>query len=308
MNRRTWIGGASVAGLAAAGTALYRVSPWFWHRYVEEMKRPIEPAARRPRPETWPDQGLYGAWLGHSTVLLKIDGVTVITDPALGEKIGPSAGPLVIGLKRLRAPALAVRELPKVDVILLSHAHFDHFDLPTLRKLESKATTVITAPKTSDLLRIDRYGSVREVGWGERTRAGPLEVRGLEVNHWGARIRRDTWRGYGGYLLECGRYRVLFGGDTAWTTSFASLRGARSVDLALMPIGAYNPWIRAHCTPEQAWKMGEHARADRFVPIHHQTFDLSSEPVLEPIGRFREAAGREAGRIIAASAGDEFRV
>ncbi len=101
----------------------------------------------------WGDRGLYAAWLGHSTVLLKIDGMTILTDPVLGDRVGLSFGPMTMGLKRLVAPALRADQLPRIDLVLLSHAHMDHFDLATLRALENRATTVVTASKTSDLLR-----------------------------------------------------------------------------------------------------------------------------------------------------------
>ena len=185
---------------------------------------PITPSPERPNPKLWRDRGLYAAWLGHSTVLLKLDGVTILTDPVLGNRVGVSLGPMTLGLKRLVAPALRVHQLPKIDVLLLSHAHMDHFDLATLRALESRSTTVVTAAKTSDLLRTRRYAGVKELGWGERTRVGPIGIRAFEVNHWGARMHGDTYRGYNGYLIEAGRYRVLFGGDTAATTAFRALR------------------------------------------------------------------------------------
>jgi len=191
-------------------------------------------------------------------------------------------------------------------LILLSHAHMDHLDVPSLRDLENKRTSIITAVKTSDLFRAERYGPVRELGWGERTRVGAAEVRAFEVNHWGARMRTDTYRGYNGYLIEVGRYRILFGGDTAITTSFHGLRTSRPVDVAVMPIGAYNPWIHFHCTPEQAWGMGNDAGAEFFIPVHHQTFQLSREPFYEPIERFRDAAGNHSDRVAISTLGQEF--
>jgi L-ascorbate metabolism protein UlaG (beta-lactamase superfamily) len=248
---------------------------------------------------------LHAAWLGHSTVLLKLDGVTILTDPVLGNRVGLSLGPLTVGLKRLVAPAIRVDQLPHIDVILLSHAHMDHFDLATLRALENRSTTVVTAAKTSDLLRVARYGRVRELAWGERTRVGDVHVRAFQVNHWGARMHTDTYRGYNGYLISAGKYRVLFGGDTAATTAFRALRSSRRIDLAIMPVGAYNPWIRVHCTPEQAWQMGNDAGADYFLPVHHQTFALGREPRLEPIERLYSAAGREPERIVIQQIGQE---
>jgi L-ascorbate metabolism protein UlaG (beta-lactamase superfamily) len=303
MLRRSLIGGA--IGITGLGTLAYRAAPGFWQQYARELRRPILDPSEHPRPQLWPDIGLHAAWLGHSTVLLKIDGMTILTDPVFSERAGLSLGPITLGLKRLTAPALSVTQIPRPDLILLSHAHMDHFDLPSLRKLEHRKTCVITASKTSDLLRVDRYRSVRELGWGERARVGAAEIRAIEVKHWGARMRTDTYRGYNGYLIEAGRYRILFGGDTADTTAFRSLRTSRPVDLAVMPIGAYNPWIYYHCTPEQAWRMGNEAGAEFFAPVHHQTFQLSREPFREPIERFQQAAGRHTDRVAVTRIGQE---
>jgi len=283
-----------------------RVAPVYWKRLSDDGRRRVLPAPERPNPGRWGDRSLYAAWLGHSTVLLRIDGMTVLTDPVLGRRVGIRVGPMTVGLKRIVEPALHVWELPKIDLILLSHAHMDHFDIRSLRRLENRGTTVITASNTADLLRVRRYGRVAELGWGERTRVGPLEIRAFEVNHWGARVHRDTWRGYNGYTIESGRRRVIFGGDTAATTSFRNLRSSRPFDLALMPVGAYNPWVHYHCTPEQAWQMAEDAGAESFLPIHHQTFALSREPYLEPIERVYAAAGRHPDRVAVSRIGQEF--
>jgi L-ascorbate metabolism protein UlaG (beta-lactamase superfamily) len=273
------------------------------------MGRPILPPPSIPNPKAWPDRGVYGAWLGHATVLLKIDGFTVLTDPVLGERAGIELGFFTLGIKRLTAPALGARELPPIDLVLLSHAHMDHMDTPTLRVLESRKTEVVTAPKTSDIFRAERYARTRELAWGERARVGPLEIRAVEVNHWGARMRTDTYRGYNGYTIESesGR-RILFAGDTAQTGAFRALRSSKPFDLAVFPIGAYNPWIRFHCSPEEAWSMGNDAGAERFLPVHHRTFQLSREPLAEPLERFEEAAGREAGRIAVRTIGQELRI
>jgi len=278
----------------------------FWDRWAADMKRDVLPPPQRPDTAAWGDRGLYAAWLGHASVLLKVDGVTILTDPVFSDRVGLSLGPFTLGLKRLVAPALTVSDLPRIDVVLLSHAHMDHLDLPSLRSLEDGRTTVVTAARTADLLRPGRFREVRELGWGDRTRIGPLEIRGFQVNHWGARVRRDVWRGYNGYTIEAGRYRILFGGDTAATDLFRQVRTSRPYDLALMPIGAYNPWIRYHCTPEQAWRMAGDAGAEFFFPVHHQTFQLSSEPVHEPIERVLTAAGSAPDRVAVRAIGQAF--
>jgi L-ascorbate metabolism protein UlaG (beta-lactamase superfamily) len=284
----------------------YRAAPIYFQRLTEDRKRAIRPAPHRPTPHAWPDRGLHAAWLGHTTVLLKLDGFTILTDPVLSPRIGLNFGLMTIGLKRLVAPALDFQELPKINLVLLSHAHFDHFDRPTLRLLESRGTTVVTATRTRDLLRAHRYRAVHELGWREGVTVGPAEIRAFGVKHWGARMRTDQYRGYNGYTIQAGRYRVLFGGDTAFTPVFADLKSARRFDMAIMPVGAYNPWIHYHCTPEQAWQMAEEARSEFFLPVHHQTFALSQEPYLEPVERLYQAAGRQAERIVLDSIGQEF--
>jgi L-ascorbate metabolism protein UlaG (beta-lactamase superfamily) len=280
--------------------------PFFRDQYGRERKRPIARAAHKPCPELWPDNGLHAAWLGHSTVLLKIDGFTILTDPVFSERIGLNFGPLTVGMKRLVGPALGSEEIPRPDLVLLSHAHMDHFDRPSLRMLESPRTRVVTAAKTSDLLRAGNYSNVTELAWNETAQAGEVSVRAFEVKHWGARVQRDTYRGYNGYLIETPRYRVIFGGDTALTDSFKQLRTARGVDLAIMPIGAYNPWVRVHCTPEQAVRMANDAGAESILPVHHQTFQLSQEPLLEPIERLASALAGSPERLALREIGQEL--
>jgi L-ascorbate metabolism protein UlaG (beta-lactamase superfamily) len=241
-------------------------------------------------------------------VLLRIDGFTILTDPVFSTRVGLNFGPMTVGLKRLVAPALALPELPHIDLVLLSHAHFDHFDIPTLRALENRATTVVTAARTADLLRVRRYRAVHELGWGGHVAAGPAAIRAFQVNHWGARMRSDTYRGYNGYTIEVGRHRILFGGDTAETTEFRALKSSRPYDLAIMPVGAYDPWIHYHCTPEQAWRMAEDAGAEFFLPVHHQTFQLSREPYLEPIERVYGAARNRPDRVALSGIGQEFQL
>ena len=282
------------------------MAPAFWQRVSADMKREVEPSPRKPQVSAWPDRGLQATWIGHSTVLLSIDGFRILTDPVFSTRIGISLGPITLGMKRLIAPAAALADLPRPELILLSHAHMDHFDIPTLRALEHQQTSVITATNTSDLLRVKRYGSVQELRWNERTQVGSASVRAFQVNHWGARMRNDTYRSYNAYLVESGRYRIVFGGDTAYTDNFRLIRASKPVDLAIMPIGAYDPWIRAHCNPEQAMNMANQAGAERILPVHHRTFELSREPRSEPLERLLAAAGSSPDRIVIRDFGQEI--
>ncbi|MEO7414514.1 MAG: MBL fold metallo-hydrolase [Opitutaceae bacterium] len=267
-----------------------------------------EPPRAHPRPTEWRDDALTGSCLGHSTVLMNFFGVRVITDPVFSKRVGIGIAPFVLGPKRHVQPALRPREIPPPDVIVISHAHFDHLDRPSLRKF-SRDTPVITARATADLLK--RFRFVHELAWGESitltVRGRPLHVTAIEVAHWGARLMRDEHRGYNGYLLEREDHRVCFAGDTAHTPAFGRLR-SQPPDVMLMPIGAYDPWIRAHCSPEQAVAMANDAGAKYFVPTHHQTFKLSSEPMDEPARRLIAAFANEPQRLLAVNVGETFRL
>jgi L-ascorbate metabolism protein UlaG (beta-lactamase superfamily) len=290
-----------------------RVRRWvghLWREWTIESWRPIAPAFTKPEPLKWNDKQLTAAWIGHATVLINFFGIKILTDPALFPRIGIRLPGFTIGPKRLTAPALQVRDLPRIDLILLSHAHFDHFDLRTLHCFR-EGTSVITAPKTADLLRWTRLREITELRWGEtkvlnfaNQTKGNIEVSAFEVKHWGARKQHDDYRGYNGYVMERNGRRILFAGDTAMTDSFAKLRDP--IDLAIMSIGAYNPWIHAHCTPEQAVEMATAAGARFIMPVHHQTFRLSFEPLREPIERFQTALNKTPQRIALRQIGETF--
>jgi L-ascorbate metabolism protein UlaG (beta-lactamase superfamily) len=242
-------------------------------------------------------------------VLLNFFGVTVLTDPVLFPRIGVRLPFVTIGPKRLTQPALQFHELPAIDLVLLSHAHFDHIDTRTLSCFR-KTTQVVTAARTRDLLSWTRLRNVTELGWKQSHRvstpAGDLVVSAFRVNHWGARLRYDDYRGYNGYVIEREGRRVVFSGDTAFTKDFENLRDGRRCDLAIMGIGAYQPWIRSHCTPEQAIAMADMAGARFIMPVHHQTFELSLEPFREPIERFVSALSQTPMRIALREIGETF--
>jgi L-ascorbate metabolism protein UlaG (beta-lactamase superfamily) len=271
---------------------------------VRESRAPIAPAPHRPRPAEWSDDRLTVAWLGHATVLVNFYGTWLLTDPALGARVGVRVGGLTLGPRRLVRPALAARELPALDAVLVSHAHMDHCDLGTLRRLPRR-TRAVVQKGNGDLVR--RFGRVDELGWGEATEVAGARVESLEVNHWGARRLTDRHRGYGGFLVEKRGRALVFGGDTAYTRAFARLprRGTR-VALAILPIGAYDPYIHAHANPEQSWAMAREMEADYILPMHHATFRLSREPAGEPIRRLLAAARPEPWRVALTEIGETW--
>ena len=285
----------------------------FFKLLIADWWRPILPAPHKPDPQGWPNEAITGAWLGHATVLINFFGVKILADPVLGVRCGLRVGPMTIGPKRYVRPALKVRELPPVDLVLLTHAHMDHLDWWTLKRLPRNphGTQAITARATGDLLIGMGFSKVTELNWGDatnvQTTSGEVRVEAFRVNHWGARMRHDTHRGYNGYLIERNDRRICVTGDTSMT-DFSHVRKRGGIDLMVVPIGAYNPWIASHCTPEQAIAMANQAGAKRLLPVHHQTFKLSAEPLHEPIDRFTRALENEPQRIAAKQIGETFTV
>src|SRR5215468_9340130 len=151
------------------------------------MSRKVPAAPYTPLPNQWPDNALTLAWLGHASVLINFYGVRILTDPAFFDRIGAATWLGTIGPKRLLGCALRPQELPEIDLVLVSHAHFDHLDIPSLASVRGRPWAVM-ARETSDLLPRKVYAGVRELGWDEAvtltTRRGTVRVRGIEVRHW----------------------------------------------------------------------------------------------------------------------------
>jgi L-ascorbate metabolism protein UlaG (beta-lactamase superfamily) len=259
---------------------------------IAQTRRKILNPKFKPTPELWDSNSITAAWLGHSTVLINFYGVNIITDPLLVDHAGADVLFGTIGPKRLIGPALKPKHLPKIDLVLLSHAHMDHLNSATLRSFPN-TTRAVTAHATADLLCDTKLKSPAELAWGDKIRIntshGEVEVEAFEVKHWGARWRHDSYRGYNGYIVSREGKKIIFGGDTAWSDSFRSLRSKGPFELAIMPIGAYQPWIQSHCTPEQAVQMVNNAGANHFLPVHFKTFAFGREGVNEPLERLQAA-------------------
>ena len=262
----------------------------------------IRPAPHRPDPSSWAPDALTTAWLGHATVLLNLRGRMILTDPALRPRIGVGLGIGTVGPRRLIQPALPIADLPAVDLLLISHAHMDHLDLGTLSRL-SRTIPVVTHRHVGDLL--TSFEQVIELAWGERTTVAGVGIEAIPARHWGARTITDTHRRFGGFILTHDGAQVLFAGDTAYTDLYRGYRDRR-IDLALMPIGAYDPWIDHHASPEEAWAMTLDLGARHLLPLHHSTFRLSREPAEEPLSRLVAAAGAERDRMVLTEVGQAW--
>ena len=234
-------------------------------------------------------------WLGHASFLIRLDGRTILTDPFLTSHASPLPP---FGPERFAPSALAPAQLPAVDILLLSHNHYDHLDLPTIEALPARERTQAIVP-----LRLGHYFSargfarVRELDWHDEVSVGDITVAALPAIHFSKRTlfdRNETL--WAGYAVQSPRKRIHFAGDTGYGPIFPELgRNLRPFDLSLVPIGAYEPRLlmqAVHVNPEEAVRLARELNARRIVGMHWGTIQLTEEPPFEPPERFRTAAHR----------------
>ena len=231
-----------------------------------------------------PAGGISVTYVGHATVLVRFDGVTLLTDPVYSSRL--------IVPKRLVAPGVPLEQLPPLDVVLVSHGHMDHLDVPTHRRLPTQGTVAVVAKNLSDLVAGAGYRDIVELGWGEQVTIGGARITALQVNHWGTRNLIPDNRGYTGFLVEHRDGTMFFPGDTAYYPGFRDYGAQYSIDVALLPIGAYSPppFRRVHMNPEDALTSLVDLGARHMVPIHWGTFVISYEPTDEPVRWLGELA------------------
>jgi len=290
MKRRTFVKRTLKFSVGA-----FLFSPLISKKYESSAAVP----STKPQPELWKENEITIAWLGHSTVLINLFGKIILTDPVLLDRFGVYFMGITFGPTRFTAPALTIDELPKPDLVLLSHAHMDHMDYLSLKKISERFPNKIdcvTAYNTADVIQDLDWKSLKEIDWRESTEINGITIKALEVQHFGWRYpgERDRSRGYlqngrsfNAYIVERNGKKILFGGDTAMTNKFKEAN--EEVDVAVMPIGAYNPWKHNHCSPEEAMQMAKDVKAKYFIPIHTNTFRQGSEPVAEPLQRMLQS-------------------
>jgi L-ascorbate metabolism protein UlaG (beta-lactamase superfamily) len=234
-------------------------------------------------------------FIGHSSFFLQIGGKNLVVDPNFAQWI--------FVLKRLRRPGLRMRDLPPIDAVVVSHAHFDHLHRPSLRTIarltrrKSGKRPVIVVPRhVRDLVGDLGFSRVVEMDWWQSFQLGNVEIVHTPSRHWGARVMKDVHRGYGGYVLRSGRHSVYHAGDTAYFQGFSEIGARLRPELALLPIGAYHPasFRNVHMSPEDAVQAFLDVGARWLVPMHYGSFRLSYEPVDEPVQRLL-ATARENG-------------
>lgn len=235
-------------------------------------------------------------WIGHSTLLIQMGKVSFLTDPIWSDR--PSPIPLV-GPSRFVKPGLTIHDLPTIDFVVISHNHYDHLDLPSLRALEERNpdATFFVPLGNADLLRRQGITHVQELDWKQSVTLKGVTVHCLPAQHWSKRgLRDDNKALWASWAVIGTDRRFYFAGDTGYFQGFKSMGNYLGpFDLAAVPIGAYSPRVMmkdSHMNPEEAVTAAMDLRAKKAVAIHFGTFDLSDEPLAEPPQRFADAADR----------------
>jgi L-ascorbate metabolism protein UlaG (beta-lactamase superfamily) len=241
---------------------------------------PLCGETHKPRLVTNGELGV--TFIGHSSFFVQMGGQSVMIDPNFARWL--------FVLKRLRRPGLKVRDLPAIDLVLVTHAHFDHLHRPSLRAIvqnnlrtRGTAPAIIIPSHVTDLVSDLGFSEIIELDWWNSSRHGNLSVTHVPSRHWGARILKDSHRGYGGYVLQAEKHSVYHAGDTAYFAGFREIGRRLSPELALLPIGAYNPptFRNVHTSPADATRAFLDLNARWMVPM--------------PYGSFRLFAGRKSG-------------
>ena len=226
-------------------------------------------------------------WVGHASFLVQTPDVNILIDPnwSMWLKV----------IKRLKKPGFDLFHLPEIDFVLVTHAHFDHLDRRTLRKVAADQPIVVPVG-VGNLVHDLGFNIVHEMDHYQRLELGPLCVSMTPCHHWGARMLHDSHRGFGGFVIEAEGRSIFHCGDSAYFEGFEEIGKRFEIEIALLPIGAYDPpsGREVHMNPEQAVQAFIELKAQTLVPMHYGSFRLGYEPLDEPPARLL-ACAREAG-------------
>jgi L-ascorbate metabolism protein UlaG (beta-lactamase superfamily) len=291
----------------------------FLNRLLHDDRKAAWPD-RVPVRQTLPARRVDGAemrvtWIGHATVLIQTAGINILTDPIWSERASPFS---FVGPKRARPPGVKFEDLPKIDLVLISHNHYDHMDLPTLKRLwERDRPLIVTSLGNDTILRGEGIGAAAK-DWGGRVplgRAGDVVVE--RNHHWGSRWGTDRNRAlWSAFTVRLPGGNIFYAGDTGWGDGSWVREAARSgpFRLAIVPIGAYEPrdFMKTnHINPEEAVRMFEVLKPATALGVHWGTFQLTFEPINDPprrLAALRRARGIPDSRFIAVEVGRSFNV
>jgi L-ascorbate metabolism protein UlaG (beta-lactamase superfamily) len=234
----------------------------------------------------------YIAWIGHATYLIKLGSMTMITDPVFSK----NAGPLIFGPKRFTEPALKLNEIPKTDIFLLTHNHYDHQDMSTIRNFPFKDAKVLVPLKLGKYFK--KYKDVNEMDWYDEIKINDhIKITFLPAVHWSKRSLTDTNKTlWGNFLIQYKDIKILFACDTGYGNIYKEIGEKYGpIDITMINIGAYDfrPMFDKsiyHTTPEEALHVAQDLKSKKVLGMHWGTFVLSLEPIMEPPIRFKENA------------------
>ena len=235
----------------------------------------------------------YVAWIGHATFLIKLGDTTIITDPLFSK----NSGPLIFGPKRYVESAIKLNEIPKTDLFLLTHNHYDHLDYSTIRNFPHKKSKVLVPLKLSKYFTRNGFKDVNELDWYDEIKVNDLKVTFLPAVHWSKRTLTDTNKTlWGNFLIEYKDKKVLFACDTGYGDVYKDLgKKYGPIDLTFINIGAYDfrPMFEKsvyHTNPEEALNIAQDLKSKKVIGMHWGTVVLSLEPIMEPPVRFKTNA------------------
>ncbi len=235
----------------------------------------------------------YVAWIGHATFLIKLGNTTIITDPVFSKNMGP----LIFGPKRYVDPAVDLKEIPEVNLFLLTHNHYDHLDYKTIKKFPYKKADVLAPLKLGRYFTKNKFEKVKEMDWYDQTVINDLKITFVPAVHWSKRSLTDTNKTlWGSFLIEYKNKKILFACDTGYGNIYKELGEKYGpIDLTMINIGAYNfkPMFEKsiyHTTPEEALNLAQDLKSKKVLGTHWGTFVLSLEPIMEPPVRFKDNA------------------
>jgi L-ascorbate metabolism protein UlaG (beta-lactamase superfamily) len=259
----------------------FNPSTFFYEMVWKAWLTPRSGEQARPKFPTLTQGQVALTWIGHASFLAQFTDLNVLIDPNFANWL--------FLLKRIKRAGLRPEDLPPIDLVLLTHAHFDHFHKPSLRKVAAPKIAVMPWGM-GDLAHDLGFGRIIELQWWESFSHGDWTVTLTPSKHWGARMIRDEHRGYGGFILEHQGRRIYHAGDSAYSHVFKEIGRKLAPEIALLPIGAYYPdsFRHVHMGPDQAVKAFKDLRADWLVPMHYGAFRLSFEDMDEPPRWLRE--------------------
>ena len=281
----------SGAGLRGTGSVLR----WLANRKPGPWRKWIDEAPGAQPPERVADGNLRVTFVGHSTVLIQMDGVNILTDPIWSMRASPFSW---IGPRRHRAPGIRFEDLPPIDIVLQSHDHYDHLDIPTVRRIASKWHPKFVVPLGVRARfagkKIASSGQISELDWWQSTEIGSdLRITSVPARHFSGRSLRDRNKTlWCGYVIETLAGAVYFAGDSGYGSHFQEIqRRFPKIRLAFLPIGAYIPqWFMGpvHVSPADAVRAHEELGAAMSIAIHFGTFDLADDGEVEPVNDLRQ--------------------